>query len=396
MAHATQVSPVGKEVSILDLLAPERIAITDNLEQAIELANTDSYTRREIALVQLFLDTDLSLAIGDETYRVTERAFEHLCGLVKVPVSFAREIPSDLIAAIVERLKRLHQQTVVMVHRDETVVGLVDPLRWTKTRAKTRRPHYRPVSNSRVLQMIKNFGNQRDGHLSISIADSGLSIEQVGDEFTIEPRPGDITRAGLLITSSETGGPMPAARAYTLRLICTNGAVAPRQFGIAYLSTDWRVSIERRMDAFESELMKFTMNIRLLNEAYKRISDEALIDAVFVSLYRQALYVYRNTSDPHVLADRALGVPHDLRVRIMHEVRARDFRRRRDPGRGESAQLTTLAAWDVFNSITSEARGQDVHRRLALQKLGGDLIALFAPQELPKRTNVGTGIYKRD
>jgi hypothetical protein len=58
---------------------------------------------------------------------------------VQVPARFAQAIPSDLVATIVRRRKRLHAQHVVLVCRDDTVVGLVDPAKWTHTRARV---HY--------------------------------------------------------------------------------------------------------------------------------------------------------------------------------------------------------------------------------------------------------------
>src|SRR5438067_732267 len=78
---------------------------------------------------------------------LTERAFDDLCRIVNVPLHFAKDIPTDLAASISNRLARPQQKAVAVVRREESVVGIVDPARWTHSRAKTHRPTFLPVSN---------------------------------------------------------------------------------------------------------------------------------------------------------------------------------------------------------------------------------------------------------
>lgn len=297
-----------------------------------------------------------------------------------MPVNFAKAIPTDLAATVVDRLKGLHQQIVIPIHREDVVVGIVDPLKWTRSRAKARRPVYQPVTGGQVLQVIKNIWSQADQPPQITIADSGLSVEVLNSKLVLEPTVGDHTRIGVAITSSETGGPMPQARGYTLRLICTNGATAPTTLGLLRFSTDWRVNFDRRLEAFEGGLRTFQVNFDSLRRTYERVAVEPVTDQLFYSLYRQARYIYRHGRGGERLADRALGVQPEQRRQIVAQVRRRQSGMRIPGASIEGPKHTDLCAWDVFNSITATAREELYRRRVALERLGGDLLSAYSPR----------------
>src|SRR4051794_22879188 len=94
--------------------------------------------------------------------------------VLSIPPTFAKGIPTALISTIVQRLKMLHQQMILPIHRSDAVVGTVDPLKWTHSRATTRRPHYEPVPHQRVLQLSKILRTELSGPPRIAIADPGL------------------------------------------------------------------------------------------------------------------------------------------------------------------------------------------------------------------------------
>ncbi len=368
--------PVGG--GLPDFLAQEQWLETTDLDEALAACETGfRFSRTEISVAQLSLDSSLALRVGDETYRLTERAFDDLCAIVKLPVSFAKVIPTDLTSTIVQRLKRHHQQTVVLITRDRTVVGIVDPLKWSHRGSPqgTRRPHYQPVEGAVLLRVIQKVWTGLDQALRIVVADSGLLVELVRPGAEIQPRVGDVTRVGLAITSSETGGPMPQARGFTLRLTCTNGAALPEQFGLARFSGDWRVNFEVRLAAFEAELRRLSLDLEALRAVYARLLTERVTDHLFYNLHREVRYIYRRQEHGDALADRALGVDQQVRQEISGQVRRRQAELRRgSPDRLEGPRLTGLLAWDVFNAITAAAREEPYQRRVALQRLGGDLL----------------------
>jgi DNA repair photolyase len=363
--------------------APERCVRPQTIDKALQLCNSRfHYSRPEIALKQVFLDDELMLTFHGQRYALTEKAFEDICHLVNVPVRFAKDIPNDLVATIMERLKVLHQHTVVPIHQDDVVVGLVDPRKWTHSRAKESRPHYVPVTNAQLLRVIGNHWADSKAVPHITIADSGMSIEVLHSRQTIEPKVGDVTCVGLAITNSETGGASPQARGYTLRLVCTNGATLPKTFGLIRLSTDWRVNLDRRLATFEAELRDLRVDLKRLRVAYDRLAVERLTDHAFYNLYRQVRYLYRYFPNRELLADKTLGVPEDSRQQIVSQVRRRQKELREGASTAHFPHPTQLAAWDIFNSITATARTENYQpRRLALERLAGDLLLPYIPRE---------------
>jgi hypothetical protein len=263
------------------------------------------------------------------------------------------------------------------------VVGLVDPRKWTHTRAKERRPHYVPVTNAQLLRLILDHWSDLEDVPRITIADSGMSIEILNSRQAIEPKVGDVTHLGLAITNSETGGPSPQARGYTLRLVCTNGATLPKTFGLIRLSTDWRVNLDRRLTVFEVELRDLRVDIKRLRVAYERLAVEMLTDHAFYNLYRQVRYIYRYFEHTELLADHTLGVPGESRQQIVTAVRRRQKELRE--GTNTTAQLpkpTQFAAWDIFNNLTASAREESSQpRRLELERLAGDLLLPYIPRQ---------------
>jgi hypothetical protein len=371
----------AEEARAPEFFAPEQTLSTTSIEEAQAACETVfHYTRKEISLAQIFLEDDLTLGFNGDRYRLTEPAFDDLCRALAVPVAFAKGIPADLVARIAARLSMLHQQTIVPVCREDVVVGIVDPLKWTGSRAKTRRPHYEPVPGGRLLQVIKNIRTDVDDTPHVTIADSGLCIEVLDRERVVEPRVGDLTRIGVAVTSSETGGPMPQARGCAVRLICTNGATAPTTFGVVRFSTDWRVKSDVRLRAFETALRDFSVDLDLLRSTYKRLASETVTDQLFYSLYRQMRYIYRHVPDGERLAHNALGVEPQQRRQIIAQVRRRQAGARDGQASVEPPQPTGLGAWDVFNAVTTAAREEPYRRRVALERLGGDLLGAYAPR----------------
>ena len=373
--------------------APERCVHPQTIAEALQLCNSRfHYSRPEIPMQQLFLDDELMLTFHARRYALTEKAFEDLCQLVTVPVRFAKDIPTDLVATIMERLKVLHQQTVVPIHRDDVVVGLVDPRKWTHSRAKESRPHYVPVTNAQLLRVIRDHGADGEDVSRITIADSGMSIEVLNSRQIIEPKVGDVTHVGLVITNSETGGANPQARGYTLRLVCTNGALLPKPFGLLRLSTDWRVSLARRLAAFEAALKTLSVDVQRLQVAYSRLATETLTDYAFYNLYRQVRYLYRYFPNREFLADKTLGVPEASRQQIIAQVRRRQKELRQGVSTAHLPHPTEHAAWDIFNSITGTARTENYQpRRRALERLAGDLLLPYIPRENPVKDTPFTG-----
>lgn len=365
-----------------DLFAPELSMATADFEHARKLCEQEfDYRRREIGFDRIVVDEDFHVSIGDDTYALTEKAFDDICGILAVPRRFALEITRELFTIIVDRIGRLHQQTVVLVVRDGVIVGIVDPAKWSGGTV-TARPHYLPVTNTELLSVTQKIWKPRGIQPRITIADAGLAVEVLDPSFTVEPQVGDVVTVGVIVTGSETGGPAPVARGYTLRLACANGATAPMSFGNARFNTDWRVRPERRLAAFERAVSDFSLDMERVREAYQGVVDGELTDDLFWRLHRQATYALRRSPGVDRSVDAMFGVQPAQRKQLVAAVRERQgvFRRDRNPT-VLSPRPSGIRAWDVYNGITGAARDESVYnRRVALERLGGDLLHEFAPR----------------
>lgn len=361
---------------------PERTFSTDNFDQAREACHEDfNYRRIEIALDRFVLDEEFRANVAGEEYGLTEKAFDDICAVLGVPARFARDVPRDLLSMIVDRLGNLHQQTVVAVARDNVIVGMVDPAKWSGSQ-KSARPHYLPVSNVELLSLTETVWGARGDRPHITISDAGVAIEVVDPTVTVQPSVDDIIRVGALVTGSETGGPAPSARGYTLRLVCTNGATVPTSFGTVRFSTDWRVGHERRVEAFKNAVQGFSLDMSRIQRAYDGVVDGELTDHQVWTLHRQAGYVFRRQPHAELQADRVLGLDEDTRRRLVAAVRERQSLQRR--GGSAAALPSGLRAWDVYNAVTANARDErSYRRRVLLEALGGDLLQAFAPPAAP-------------
>ena len=126
--HQVQLVP---PTQLSDFFAPEQFFQCDDLEASRHFcAENFGYEQRKISVAQISLDDDLSLAVDNHRYHLTEKAHGDLCRLLHIPLTFSYDIPTDLTATIVRRLKSDHQQLVTMVVRGDTIVALVDLLKW--------------------------------------------------------------------------------------------------------------------------------------------------------------------------------------------------------------------------------------------------------------------------
>jgi hypothetical protein len=219
------------------------------------------------------------------------------------------------------------------------------------------------------------------------ISDRGVQAEFLyqDDAFIIEPKVGDITRVGIAISNSETGGPLPVATGYALRLKCTKGNKIRHNVDDVRFSSDWRCTWDNRCNRFINDLksLKQAMQDKFgdLQTAYRRMVDEHLNDKHFYDWYRQTEYLFRGVPDRSQLIDDIFGVDPDQRKEIFN----RERQRRRDLKDGnttviEPPQTTDLDAWDVFNGITAAARDEvRYQRRTALEILGSDVLQAFLP-----------------
>lgn len=92
---------------------------------------------------------------------------------------------------------------------------------------------FRPLDNfelaETVLPVALNAGAQL---ISSEITDSRLYLKFLTPKIQGEITKGDVVQAGMVISNSEVGKGSLSASALIYRLVCTNGMIAPREYGI--------------------------------------------------------------------------------------------------------------------------------------------------------------------
>ena len=384
--HRMQLVPPTR---LPDIFAPEHFFQSSDLEESIHFcAEHFAYEQRETSFAQISIDGDLLLSVDSQQYRLTERAYHDLCNVINIPRAFGTDIPPDLAATVVQRLKARHQQALVLVSRGDTIVSLVDPLKWVKgreTAAKERAKNYRhylPVPNLSLLRLLEIVWSDSAADTRITLTDTGIQIEILlpDDAFKLEPVVGDVTRIGMVVNNSETGGPLPHATGYTMRLICRNGATVRHDVTPVYFNSDWNWNIERRMHRFAGALHDLLITMQgkhdELQTAYSRMVQEPLHDVEFYGFYRQAQYASRGIPDASGQIDTMFSVTPSQRQAFFKKVRDRQNAMRTGTTAViEPPQSTGLLAWQVFNGITAAARDEMRYgRRTALESLAGNVL----------------------
>jgi hypothetical protein len=313
-----------------DFFAPEQFFQSHDIEESLHFcAEHFAYTQSEISVAQISMDEALVLSIDGQHYHLTEKAHSDLCSILSIPIAFAYAIPTDLTALIVQRLKALHTQSVIVIAREDTIVSFIDPMKWAdrgEVRIK-KKPHYLPVPNLSLLRMLEKVWSGEDVDMRITLNDSGMQVEflQNADAFTVEPVVGDVTRVGAAVTNSETGGPLPVAKGYTLRLVCTNGATVHTDTKLSRFSNDWRCSMQYRFEKFAVALQFLMQDMQgkcdALQTAYRRMLEAKLDDVQFHTWYGKAQYLYRSMANSSEHIDRIFGVEPDHRQAFLKRQR---------------------------------------------------------------------------
>jgi hypothetical protein len=372
-------------------LAPERICKSMDIAESIQICETHfAYTKREIQIAQISMDDSFMLSVDGQPYRLTQHALSGLCTILGIPFSFALSIPTALTALNVHALKEIPTQAVIMIVRNDVVVTFLDPMKWAKTEDGVRtkkKPHYLPVTNLSLLQMLEKVWSGEDVDTRITLTDHGMHVSLVNqaDTFTLEPVVGDVSRVGIAVTNSETGGPLPVARGYTLRLICTNGATVPTDTKLYRFSNDWRCSWQWRLDIFAKALQCLMQDMQgkcgALQAAYTRMVEAKLNDVQLYNWYRKVQYLSRSIPTSSDQIDRIFGVEAKQREEFFTRVRDRQRAIRSGTSAAiEPPQPTGLIAWEVFNGITEAARDEMYyHRRAGLESLAADVVNAFMP-----------------
>lgn len=326
----------------------EKEIVTQTFEDALNLVSTDFLVIRVGAdLKEVNISEDGIILVGSSAYPMTDWAFESICYFLKIPVAFARSIPTELLLQNFNKLREEHNQRVVFLISRNTVINVMSH-------------PYLPAGNTDLLLRLKDEvvpEMELELH-EIRISDRGMEMSFLKEGLKVEPAPGDITRFGLRVSNSDTGWRGAKASFYLLRLVCTNGAVVSNNWGTAEWGYNYRISHERSIQNFIGQIEKMQVDFTKFEAFYNRLADRELAAFEFVNVHRRMSRIVGNED-----ADKMAGVPKEERNRFIKEYRE-----------GNRMLPTGIILYVIYNNITASARRYAFVMRRALEALGGALI----------------------
>lgn len=171
--------------------------------------------------------------LGDAPVKSTD--FGAVCDFLDVPAGFLRRAPLDLANKIAARMLRepaVEERELVWNAADASVVG-----------HRPRGQQFVPAA--RVFERLFAELPETDG-IYLHETSRAVDASVVCRSLDIEPKRGDVVRGGLQCLYSEIDARRAGIRAYSERLVCTNG-MTHREF-------DHEFGVPENLDEFLEEI----------------------------------------------------------------------------------------------------------------------------------------------
>jgi hypothetical protein len=188
--------------------------VTRSLNEALELAEGEfKFTRFPLKLRDFHINDDGQLSIQGNDCQVTRGGIQNLCSTLKIPDPFANRIPTDLFVHNVNRLAQYYMDVDVNAYfnsREE----LVDV---------NKHINLKDVDSSKLLSQL-----DPESKIRVMFENHFMKIEVVPQDALVNV--GDHT-LGNAILHYPTAKSITQAFLLMFTLVCTNGAILPRQLG---------------------------------------------------------------------------------------------------------------------------------------------------------------------
>lgn len=329
-------------------LAPEKEVPVESLEEARDFLENDfkvDYFQTSVEEIDIHKDGTVTAANRCWPYAPT--FLESLAKMIKMPLSYAHRIDFDLFKTNFDRRKQQNCCGIKLCISRNTVINVCNT-------------NYYPARTVDVIKSLPEKIRQWRLH-GILLGDRGIEISWCDENVVIDPRPGDRILGGVQLSNSETGFRGLKASLFTLRLVCSNGAIFSDERQVVRWSYDRRVTYTTNMGRFCKELELLEIPRAELADKYSRVLDKLISDREVVNLWRRI----RRVVEPQ-RADYILGIQGQERLRLLERVRERE-----DPFVSEPTDLNT---YDVHNRITAAAKDFPLITKRRLEEIGGDLL----------------------
>jgi hypothetical protein len=358
--------------------APIQSTRVEDYSQAEKIFSNFGFDYRVVSLKNLSLTGDIQLKCNGDIFRMTSAGFDRMMHYLRLPHRFARRIPTDLLQNNFSRLCKEHPDMNVRLTLSKDVS--------TKGAQKVCGvlPTEQPVIDTlKLFQALRE--HDRPEPARVEISDEGLSIQTVETQ-EVPLKVGDVFKAGRSLWYSPAGIGKPVVKLLTWRLVCANGAVAPRAYGGFSPQYNARTTPDQFLtrllkgyDALKFPWTPFTLKVSQANEELIKVRKA-------VNTYKQ-LERYIDVAEK---INELFGWSEEAQVLCF--TRAKEFATALKIARQEGNPLPVEPAvqpnyYYLFNSISQEA--QEMQRltiRLGLEQIAGRL--LFGLEDLnPEETH---------
>lgn len=200
---------------------------------------------------------------------------------------------------------------------------------------------YSDLTDLDILQMCKGLGIEK-----ISRNDFFMNLNSV-KKYKIQPVPGDDCGIGFNIFNSETGFGALRVSHFILRYVCSNGATRQINKGEWKRLSHRNISRENALDYIKTSIKKIeTSNAELaLNLIYLSMLDS---DKIIVTV-KNRLSGFLGIKETEKLID-------EFKTNTERGLKAFDG-----------------TQYSLFNFITAKAKDYDIHKRILLEDLAGNI-----------------------
>jgi len=318
----------------LSIFEPERQVTTTDMAEAMVLS-------QERFAVEVLPINPTSIVLNEEgtintnlgESRMTSSGLKTLCKTLRIPDPFAGRIPFDLLQHNISRLCQGSDGMRMVKRADDGVVTGFLP------------------SNKGVLShedllnvVIKKMSDTGYNSSEFQFTDSQMLVSVLSD-LDIEPKVGDISKIGQLITNPSIGLNYLSSRLFTHRLTCLNGAVMPKAMGSVRVRFNSEDSEESALLAFGRKVAKLSLQESSITMRYIKMSNERCPEQLWASAWGG---VNRITGDNEE-SDSIFDVSEDRRNQIKHMAKLSS-----NPATvpADIQPLVTASCYEVFNQVT--------------------------------------------
>jgi len=307
----------------------------DELKRAVRgeyLFETLTCDLRDISITE-----DYRIHKNGSSFVPTKYGMTRLLQTLRIPAEFGLRIPSDLLAVVESRLREVESKGVTLCVRDGNLISVTKPTQSSP-----------PLDH--LLDNLVTLDRVALAHLS----DRGMRVATTSASVKAEPNVGDVVEVGVVLNASNTGGGLPNARLMTFQLVCSNGAVAGRDWGEA----KWQQFVPNPVEEFMTKVRALMERSDSLARNITYLSEVNLDAKMFYSTWSKVISVVKKGE----YADDILKVTGDERKLYIAQART------------DGSVQTEVNAFKAFDSITRIAQALPYAERGKMMEIAGSLI----------------------